>query len=629
MSGIFGETLTFSQESGDDVKLVVFGDEKYARYETLDGYTAVYDDGEGLYCYARRDEDGRFASSGAPVEGPPPDGVDRHLREDVEVRRRQRFARFEAMVLPEDAVAAGGHRHLLTFGPSGGLLPGTPLSTGNVVGLTILITFPDTPTTVTAADVNALLNAPNYTANGNKCSVNEYFKTMSTNRLDYTNVVVGPFQMSKPRLFYASQQGEGQLVPEALDLAVNAGVQLHQFDSLGRRIVDSVCIMYAGQTVYQGDLWPHNWVFRHDFGGVRTELYIVTSMGRTAADLSIGTFCHEAGHMLCRFPDLYDYGDITREGDDFESAGIGYFCVMGGGNHLDHGRTPSPVIGYLRDLAGWCGNEVDLSQPGLYEANHADYDTVMKFPTGKPHEYFVVENRSQLGFDAGLPASGLAVYHCDRRGSNEFQQGSPLKHYQAALLQADGRKDLEAGLNQGDGGDLYGRIAGVALSHATVPATLTWDGSASGLVISEVGEPGPVIAFQVGEPSVEPTTVTGSSSPDLAIPDNRAGGVADTIQLDGTGTARVISIEVDITHPYVGDLRVELLSPTGRRALLHSRTGGSGDDLHLALDSTPPSPLTPLVGQGVAGAWVLRIADLAGRDTGTLTHWSLAIDTTG
>lgn len=43
MSGIFGSTLTFSQEEGEDVRLVVFGDDKYARYETLDGYSVVYD----------------------------------------------------------------------------------------------------------------------------------------------------------------------------------------------------------------------------------------------------------------------------------------------------------------------------------------------------------------------------------------------------------------------------------------------------------------------------------------------------------------------------------------------------------------------------------------------------------
>ena len=42
VSAIFGETLSFGQERGPEVQLVVFGDEHYARYENLDGYTVVY-----------------------------------------------------------------------------------------------------------------------------------------------------------------------------------------------------------------------------------------------------------------------------------------------------------------------------------------------------------------------------------------------------------------------------------------------------------------------------------------------------------------------------------------------------------------------------------------------------------
>src|SRR5262245_18205505 len=52
VSAIFGETLTFSQPAGPPVGLRVFGDEFYARYETLDGHTVVLDTDLGLYCYA-------------------------------------------------------------------------------------------------------------------------------------------------------------------------------------------------------------------------------------------------------------------------------------------------------------------------------------------------------------------------------------------------------------------------------------------------------------------------------------------------------------------------------------------------------------------------------------------------
>jgi subtilisin-like proprotein convertase family protein len=80
---------------------------------------------------------------------------------------------------------------------------------------------------------------------------------------------------------------------------------------------------------------------------------------------------------------------------------------------------------------------------------------------------------------------------------------------------------------------------------------------------------------------------------------------------------------VDVTHSYIGDLRVELQAPTGRSVVLHGQLGGSDDDLRMTYDSAPPSPLAALVGQPIQGDWVLRVADLALRDKGMLNHWSI------
>ncbi len=70
MSAIFGELMSFDQDNGPEVKLRVYGDEFYARYETEEGYTAIYDEDLGLFTYARL----RTAAS-SPAEliwaGPP------------------------------------------------------------------------------------------------------------------------------------------------------------------------------------------------------------------------------------------------------------------------------------------------------------------------------------------------------------------------------------------------------------------------------------------------------------------------------------------------------------------------------------------------------------------------------
>ena len=616
MSGIFGELLRFGQEKGPEVQLIVTGDERYARYETQEGYTAVYDPERGLFCYAILHE-GRFVSSGVAISDAPPGGLRRHLKEDPEVRRRKVEVRRRADLPPSPLHAPS--ETLRTLGPNEGLLEGRRLTAGVVRGLTVLVEFQDVGSTVTAADVSDMLNGQNYTRNGNFCSAREYFRIVSNGKLDYTNQVVGPFRLSRNRQYYVNSLP----VKEALDLAVASGVDLAQYDSRREGILDALNILYAGQTLYMGELWPHNHYIELQYGAIRTYFYLLTSMGRSSADLSIGTFCHENGHLLCRFPDMYDYGE--RDSDDIDSAGIGAYCLMGSGNHNNSGRTPSPVCSYLRELAGWCENIMILNdRSGPVDAVHGEYHTALKYSTDKRNEYFLIENRSKLGLDQGLPSSGLAVYHCDTRGSNEWQEGTPARHYQCALLQADGHLDLERNINQGDGGDLFQAMPGVSLSHATTPSSRQWDGTDSGLVISQVSAPDTSITFVLGEQATMPT-VCGEAVPALAIPDNDPAGISSTIAIGQAGIIRHLKAAVDITHTYIGDLIVELAAPSGQQVHLHNRSGAGSDNLILTYDSTGGSALAPLVGQPAQGNWILRVRDVAGQDIGKLNRWSLEL----
>jgi hypothetical protein len=93
MSAIFGELMSFDQENGPEIKLRVFGDEFYARYETEEGYTAIYDEDLGLFTYALL-EAGRFLSSRLDLSRSPPPGLEKHLEESDEVRLDKAAKRF-------------------------------------------------------------------------------------------------------------------------------------------------------------------------------------------------------------------------------------------------------------------------------------------------------------------------------------------------------------------------------------------------------------------------------------------------------------------------------------------------------------------------------------------------------
>jgi subtilisin-like proprotein convertase family protein len=118
----------------------------------------------------------------------------------------------------------------------------------------------------------------------------------------------------------------------------------------------------------------------------------------------------------------------------------------------------------------------------------------------------------------------------------------------------------------------------------------------------------------------------GEAAPNLQIPDNNPAGVSSDIAIARPGSASRVKVSIDITHTYVGDLRIELVSPAGRSVVLHGQLGGDQDNLVVTYDSAAPlSPLSSLIGQPMQGNWVLRVADLAAVDVGTLNKWSLEL----
>jgi extracellular elastinolytic metalloproteinase len=114
--------------------------------------------------------------------------------------------------------------------------------------------------------------------------------------------------------------------------------------------------------------------------------------------------------------------------------------------------------------------------------------------------------------------------------------------------------------------------------------------------------------------------------PNLAIPDNRPEGVQTTLDIPATGRISRLAVSIDIDHTYRGDLKVALRAPGGVAAILHDRGGGSADDLIRSYTTADTPGLTPFLGEEARGEWTLAVADLEGRDVGTLRRWGLEID---
>ena len=75
-----------------------------------------------------------------------------------------------------------------------------------------------------------------------------------------------------------------------------------------------------------------------------------------------------------------------------------------------------------------------------------------------------------------------------------------------------------------------------------------------------------------------------------------------------------ISVNVEIIHSWISDLKVSLVTPEGTRVDLHNHEGADGDDIHGTYDSATLPALANLAGNEVQGNWSLVVVDIASQD---------------
>ncbi|WP_335901400.1 S8 family serine peptidase [Shewanella algae] len=100
------------------------------------------------------------------------------------------------------------------------------------------------------------------------------------------------------------------------------------------------------------------------------------------------------------------------------------------------------------------------------------------------------------------------------------------------------------------------------------------------------------------------------------IPDNNSTGITSPISVSRSGDSGVVTVDVSIVHPYIGDLQVELHSPNGQIAVLHDNTGKGTDNINQSYS-------VDMTGVESSGTWLLKAVDSGRRDVGYIDSWSL------
>ena len=441
------------QADGTTITVRAYGDEDLSYFLASDG-TLLYQEGTNFYIAGVK-ADGTLYSTGVLAHEPSM----RTIKEISAIKAQNAKAFYNSM--EKQAKANKVRREPMT--PDNSLLP----SLGKHKIPVILVEFSDVEFSVEnpKATFDKYLNGKELfnketdpEMGQNYASVAKYFKDMSFGKFEPEFEVYGPVNLGKPLATYgagySSQENMGLLLTDACT-AVDNEVDFTQYDSNDDGNIDLIYIIYAGfsQSIAGNStdcIHPKSGYLSlaKSFDGMDVKRYGVNNeLNGTPADQAdgpiingIGLFCHEFSHCM-GLPDLYPKSRSIAEA--CINQNMDYWSLMDAGEYTGNGYRPTAYTAWERERLGWM--EIGtLTGPSNVELKSLDEGGAAfriyndKDETG--HEYYIVENVQNNGWNKKLFGNGLMVTHVDYL-SSQFSlggckvnntEGHPRMHVMAA-----------------------------------------------------------------------------------------------------------------------------------------------------------------------------------------------------
>ncbi|MFH2035674.1 MAG: M6 family metalloprotease domain-containing protein [Candidatus Zixiibacteriota bacterium] len=337
--------------------------------------------------------------------------------------------------------------------------------------LVLLVDFSDNPYTGgVIAGTSQLFDSVLFSENrlNPTGSMTEYFLENSYGRFFIKGDIYGWYRLPQTYAYYVDgQKGFGtwpqnanKMTYDAV-LAADNDVDYSFYDNsfpngIPDGQMDGLFIVHAGkgyeETLNVNDIHSHaSRLYTHALflDGIYVDRYSTEPEERLNGLMDFGVFAHEYGHFL-GLPDFYD-----PDYDPPSSEGLGCWSLMSQGAWNNGGRVPAQLDAWSKIFLGYI-EEVILTENLInVEIPQAESEPVayrLGINDVPPTEYFLVENRQKVGFDAPLPNGGLLIYHVDDTQWDNYD----VNNYHVALEQSDGKYDLEWTVdNIGDAGDPY------------------------------------------------------------------------------------------------------------------------------------------------------------------------------
>ena len=225
---------------------------------------------------------------------------------------------------------------------------------------------------------------------------------------------------------------------------------------------------------------------------------------------TIGSPCHELGHVL----GAQDFYSVNGSG----FIGTGDWDLMAGGSWNGHwaapGTSPAHFNPYTKiKTFGWATHRslFTNSLTTLHPAN-SNKDSFYEIPTSTPGEYFLLENRQCLGFDAHLPGHGLIVWHvhskieADKYAINTTYPQRLYPVCASATENPDSSPSSYGAINS-VGCPFPGTSKQQSLNFTTTPSLRSWAEASTNMDIQFIAEKDNKISFVVNPQISGPATI--------------------------------------------------------------------------------------------------------------------------
>ncbi len=539
------------QPDGTTITVILKGDEKVKWAQTLDGYTILRNT-KGVFEYAMQ-VNNDLTPSGIAVS----DISARKVEELNFLSKTQKGIFYsKSQVSMMKSISAIKTAEVQKAFPT----------TGARKLVCILMGFTDKAFTKTQADFNNLYNQVGYSTGGATGSVKDFYNENSYGQFDLTVTVAGPYTAANNMAYYGANDASGNdvnpraLVSEAINKA-DATVNFADFDNDGDGTVDGVYIIYAGYGEEAGAstnaIWAHAWSLATPVtkDGKSISKYSCSaelsgSSGTTMT--AIGVICHEFGHVLGS-PDYYDVDYTT--GGQFD--GTGDWDLMASGSWNNNGITPASHNAYTKVYVyGWATATTLAAATTVTVSNAETNQSFYRINSTTTNEFWLMENRQQVGFDAYLPGHGLIIYHAHSGLAAAITSGNinasyPQKFYPvcANATSNPGSTAATYGTINGAGCPFPGSGAKTSFTDATTPWMKSWAGALTAKPITAIVEntTAKTITFTFMGGSVTPTAPTATT---LAASGVSTSGATLNASVNANNATTTVTFEYGTTTSY-------------------------------------------------------------------------------